>query len=1561
MNLRSLLPITTVVAFGAACAGRADGTSGSPESTSTVSAALSTSQMPPVPCYQPQASAPYQSLWANGTSVQLLFADAMAACSASADPGIESSTLGVGLDGRPQRDIYMTNVATQMANAVSKSQSADWLALRAAQDKNCDPVTLAPASAPVTLPQYEITERILSFFPVAGSAGSGPDMRNSYRTANAALRAGAWNLCLAQVLRNRIPGSATGATLLMTEAEQRELLDVIRQRAQIAIVQYGLLGEVFAMATTPGPGLGDSPDKDTRLGLDLLLSWAYGSFPNIAGLGAPGTTTAGQGANAKIMAAMGRDFATAVQLHAAVAKESIDLLGRSASAHAARSMTVAQLGDDAWGPGSWLQRELSAGYGGDPLAVDPGAQPSPLAFASTPGTVELLGWPLANEQPYYRSVYDNAAADKILAFARRYDALDFIVTPPPPTGCYQIDAAASGPVLYSSLEAAIRKDRCPTGQTCATAPAPGEDYLLQSLFGLRPEDAARAAQHMGETLFPPHVQECPRPPNVYVGPITLPAGVQIADVAHPPYTITNNQMHVNATASFGYRTLRERAGAFASLSTLRIPSPNELDPTVDMTDLGLYEGCDQNDHGCAPYSSVSEYKRTLGAIPALAMTREAIINAAHVNGQPAPFYPASAFLDPAASIVSVIDGEIGPDALVVEPVVQKFIPTAIAPYTPPPPTYYVTQLPAAGERSSIAPLYSWKLHITHGATDPKWTSSTFRVLIYRRADQGEWARAPQLTAAEAAANVNNAFAVAVADDAANMTADTQLGHVRWSSTPFTLQDAVYVSCDLPNKSCPPARWSFVLERTPPGSDGSATHGSPIYSLLAANVPMELGNARSALYLAFDGSLGSTLERRITPLPANPVEPAIDAFDLPTRWVPPLMAGSLGGRADQTSVDYFSTLANGSAEEAATAAKTALDGLIDAQQSDAMEAAETARALQSLQSDVQSVCGANATSCLTTADLNETNLDAKWYPAESNPPQCGANTPYPNLSQDQCNTIHSVIDVMVKSLLHTRLRIARPVLDTLTSEAVPSFTDYQGGALQSDLIEQWRAIKAPVDKLNTLYALETSALTSMDSYVLLMNNAHNHADDACSETFNWIQFAWHAYKAVGACVGVYYTGGATASTCGQEAMAAYSSAHAATDDPNCQAARSAQTSAEQASRRENADARAQMVAAVAGIFDAEAAMQQSTARIAQDLQKVTVAQAKYQLEQTLAQSTNKTSFGAYRLYHAYDLWRAMAQTESARRYALAMRRAIEAQFVVDLSTMKDDEAFVAAPASWADEVYDYDLSLPKSLGLTVGNSSNGQGLYVNKVKDYVQNLTAFVAGYAVKRPTAVSRNDIDVLTLPGLKPQTYSSQNQTTTYQDPSEWFLMCKGSTKWTTIPVGTSPGAVCPAATPAVRAKLVFELDPWGRYNGSLVNGPFGARYNGRWQELAVNFVGTGVRDCTNALDPIACGTQEYVPYNLRHVGPASVTDFHEQWHILELPVALIEGGKGLAAEIVLDPLRDGWNTSYVSPIARTELELRPLGGAYELEFEVTPEIILERIERVQLLVGSSSWVKQQ
>jgi hypothetical protein len=282
-----------------------------------------------------------------------------------------------------------------------------------------------------------------------------------------------------------------------------------------------------------------------------------------------------------------------------------------------------------------------------------------------------------------------------------------------------------------------------------------------------------------------------------------------------------------------------------------------------------------------------------------------------------------------------------------------------------------------------------------------------------------------------------------------------------------------------------------------------------------------------------------------------------------------------------------------------------------------------------------------------------------------------------------------------------------------------------------------------------------------------------------------------------------------------------------------------------------------------------------------------------------------------------------------------------------------------------------------VGLATGEAQPG-GIYSNKVKDYVTNLEGFVSGFAVSRPTATAKSEIDILTLPGMS--TLSSvlvdsvtgeeciteppgPNCVTQYVDRGAWKFHCALSDEWKVLDASQPASGLC-VTTPGEyidRARLEFELDPWGRTNGSVADEPYQKRCNGRWGPLAVNIVGSGVKDCSLAGDPLGCYSAAFVPYNLVHVGPAWVTDYDEIWRLLGVPSGHIEGGKAIAAEIWLDPLKVGWSTSYISAVTRSEMELRPLGGAYELELVFGPEVQVDQIERIQVLVGSNYWVKQQ
>jgi len=232
----------------------------------------------------------------------------------------------------------------------------------------------------------------------------------------------------------------------------------------------------------------------------------------------------------------------------------------------------------------------------------------------------------------------------------------------------------------------------------------------------------------------------------------------------------------------------------------------------------------------------------------------------------------------------------------------------------------------------------------------------------------------------------------------------------------------------------------------------------------------------------------------------------------------------------------------------------------------------------------------------------------------------------------------------------------------------------------------------------------------------------------------------------------------------------------------------------AAQASQAEALARIASYGQRITEATKQVQLSAAAIQQSVQATKSAVAVNDLENELLTETQKTSFGLYRRYHSYDLWRAKALLESARRYGVAARRATEARFALNLSDMNADEPFVAAPATWADEVYAYDLGLPGAVGLSVGEAEPG-GIYSNKVYDYVANLERFINGYSVNRPSSTAQQDTEIVSLPGpfSKRKLWEEASESWKWlpaEEATAWKVFCPDSGQWVT-PVELEPQVV--------------------------------------------------------------------------------------------------------------------------------------------------------------------------
>jgi hypothetical protein len=765
-------------------------------------------------------------------------------------------------------------------------------------------------------------------------------------------------------------------------------------------------------------------------------------------------------------------------------------------------------------------------------------------------------------------------------------------------------------------------------------------------------------------------------------------------------------------------------------------------------------------------------------------------------------------------------------------------------------------------------------------------------------------------------------------------------------------------------------------------------------------------------VALTGTFGELTKKAVQGKENNPTDHKYDGFGLHADWVPPFTAELIGGNAEQGSVDRYIALSKEAADEATAAVSKAMEGLIAEQADDQAMAAATQRWQVGMQQEQEKLCGTVMPTC-EVKEPRPTILQPEWFPHLVAMPADGCdatveervatcNQGYqaciakPNCDSQcvltcdaeamacQATAAQTAIDCLVWEMVDGVMRLtpqmAAQVIVQITAPKQPAFELYSGGSLQQAFIEQWRAVRALDARMEALSTSASAAKARVEAAYAALVGAAQTAKNQCDP--NRLVFASNQGLSKGCSGNLTYSppvNGAF-SCSGTSASVTYSQGPYIAQKYACV---DAQVGIEPAKWNQVAaymDALGTVAGAAMGLVDAEAALVASGAQIARLLSEARLAKARVDLEKRLTADGLQTSFSMYRRYRSYDVWRAKALVENARRYALAARRAVEARYVVSLSKLGQPEPFVQSPSTWADEVYGYDLSLPAAVGLAVGAGAEKQGgIYPNKVRDYVANLEAFVMGYSAERPAAVARDDVDVVNLKGLKAASSGVVTDPVPgMTDVGEWSLRCPqadGSFVWVPVPRDKPASQTCqpvfiaksltgnPFDTAAVlpdRARMLFSLDPWGRLNGGIAKEPYARRYNGRWGLLAVNFVGTGVKNCDAAKDPIACYGEGFVRYDLSHVGPAWVTDYHGIWRELGVPIGRIEGAKGLAAELWLDPLKHGWSSPYIQPVARTELELRPLGGAYELEFEIGPELDIDKIERVQLLVGSSYWVKQ-
>jgi hypothetical protein len=160
---------------------------------------------------------------------------------------------------------------------------------------------------------------------------------------------------------------------------------------------------------------------------------------------------------------------------------------------------------------------------------------------------------------------------------------------------------------------------------------------------------------------------------------------------------------------------------------------------------------------------------------------------------------------------------------------------------------------------------------------------------------------------------------------------------------------------------------------------------------------------------------------------------------------------------------------------------------------------------------------------------------------------------------------------------------------------------------------------------------------------------------------------------------------------------------------------------------------------------------------------------------------------------------------------------------------------------------------------------------------------------------------------------------------------------------------------------EATFGISQSAIQNGKVFNfsGFAKGNFNYRIDQVAMNFVGTGIRDCSSSLLPTSCGGAGFVTYSFDHTGPFLVRNFDGTDFRAFLFDGHIEQARGLASErYITNPLGSS-DRELLADYERGELQGRPLDGNFAIRIWEDPSINFEHIQDVQLILNYSYWTR--
>lgn len=134
---------------------------------------------------------------------------------------------------------------------------------------------------------------------------------------------------------------------------------------------------------------------------------------------------------------------------------------------------------------------------------------------------------------------------------------------------------------------------------------------------------------------------------------------------------------------------------------------------------------------------------------------------------------------------------------------------------------------------------------------------------------------------------------------------------------------------------------------------------------------------------------------------------------------------------------------------------------------------------------------------------------------------------------------------------------------------------------------------------------------------------------------------------------------------------------------------------------------------------------------------------------------------------------------------------------------------------------------------------------------------------------------------------------------------------------------------------------------------------YNYRINTLALNFVGSGLKDCSTSDLPVTCYSGAFVPYSLYHQGPYVVRDASGNDFQVDLFHGNIEHARGLAAERYITNPMSTADTELLSTYQRLELQGRPLDGTFVVRVWDEDGLQFNALQDIQLVLDYRYWTR--